>query len=194
MVHGKNQMESEHSLKIVQNAEAFAKKKHAGQMLKNSTTSYSKHLEEVVDRLKSLGVIDSELLCAGWLHDSIENTETNFDEVYDKFDNVIAVLVSSLTRDKFLPTKIREQQYVKQLKGASPNAKLIKFCDIAANLSNLKNSKESNSRKIRQIRQMMHYLMMIKNELPVSQYPRILIMLESINKSLKTYGLKTISI
>lgn len=187
-------MWSEHKSKLIQNAEAFAKKKHIGQMLKNSTTTYSKHLEEVVDRLKSLGAIDSELICAGWLHDSIENTETSFDEIYEKFDNVIAVMVSSLTRDKSLPTKIREQQYVKQLRDASPNAKLIKFCDIASNLSNLKNSRESNSRKIRQIRQMIHYLMVIKNDLPISQYPKILTMLDSINKSLKTYGLKTISI
>jgi len=47
-------------LELVKNAELFAKKKHSGMMRKDGTTSYSKHLEDVINRLKSLGVIDGE--------------------------------------------------------------------------------------------------------------------------------------
>ena len=108
-------------------------------MRKDGTTSYSKHLEDVVNRLKSLGVIDSELLCAGWLHDTIEDTDTSFDDLYDQFGSRVAVLVSTLSKDMSLPRKKREQEYIKQLKEASFDAKLIKLCDISANLSALKN-------------------------------------------------------
>ena len=68
-------------MELVKNAELFAKKKHSGMIRKDGTTSYSKHLEDVVNRLKSLGVIDRELLCAGWLHDTIEDTDTSFDDL-----------------------------------------------------------------------------------------------------------------
>jgi len=126
-------------LELVKSAELFAKKKHSGMMRKDGTTLYSKHLEDVVNRLKSLGVIDEELLCAGWLHDTIEDTDVTFDDLYEQFGSRIAVLVSSLSKDMTLTRKQREQIYVKQLKESSFDAKLIKLCDISANLSDLKN-------------------------------------------------------
>jgi guanosine-3',5'-bis(diphosphate) 3'-pyrophosphohydrolase len=78
-------------LDLVKSAELFAKNKHAGQFRKDDTTPYSKHLEDVVNRLKSLGVIDEQVLCAGWLHDTIEDTETSFDDLYEQFGSEIAV-------------------------------------------------------------------------------------------------------
>ena len=90
---------------LVKSAELFAKNKHAGQLRKDGITSYSKHLEDVVNRLKSLGVIDEKILCAGWLHDTIEDTETTFDDLYEQFESEIAVLVSSLSKDMALTRK-----------------------------------------------------------------------------------------
>jgi len=57
---------------IIKSAELLAKQKHSGQLRKDGVTTYSKHLEDVVGRLKSLGVVDEAILCAGWLHDTIE--------------------------------------------------------------------------------------------------------------------------
>ena len=181
-------------LKSVQNAELYAKKKHAGHFRHDGSTPYSKHLEDVVNRLKSLGVVKSELLCAGWLHDTLEDTETSFDDIYEKFDSTVAVLVSSLTKDVSLPRKKREQEYVRQLKESSTDAKLIKFCDISANLSDLKNYEASKSKKLRQIKQKRHYLNVIKNDLPISKYPHIITMLDSVNRIFKKYGQRSILI
>jgi len=182
-------------LELVKNAELFAKKKHSGMMRKDGTTPYSKHLEDVVNRLKSLGVIDEELLCAGWLHDTIEDTETSFDDLYGQFGSKVAVLVSSLTKDMSLPRKKREQIYVKQLKEASSDAKLVKLCDISANLSDLKNYEASKSKKLRQVKQKRHYLNVIKNDLlGNTDYPKISTLMESINQILKRYGQRSISL
>jgi len=182
-------------LELVKNAELFAKKKHSGMMRKDGTTPYSKHLEDVVNRLKSLGVIDEELLCAGWLHDTIEDTETSFDDLYEQFGSKVAVLVSSLSKDMSLPRKKREQAYIKQLKEASFDAKLIKLCDISANLSDLKNYDALKSKKLRQVRKIRHYLTVIKNDLLENiDHPKITTLLESINQSLKQFGLRTISL
>jgi len=176
-------------LELVKNAELFAKKKHSGMMRKDGTTSYSKHLEDVVNRLKSLGAIDQELLCAGWLHDTIEDTDTTFDDLYDQFGSRVAVLVSTLSKDMSLPRKKREHEYIKQLKESSFDAKLIKLCDISANLSALKNYDASKSKKLRLHRQIRHYLTIIKNDLiENTDYPKIITLLESINQNLKLFS------
>ena len=180
-------------MELVKNAELFAKKKHSGMMRKDGTTSYSKHLEDVVNRLKSLGVIDQELLCAGWLHDTIEDTDTSFDDLYDQFGSRVAVLVLSLSKNMSLPRKKREQEYVKLLKEASFDAKLIKLCDISANLGALKNYDVSKSKKMRSVRKIRHYLSVIKNDLIENiDYPQILTLLENINHILKQFGQRTI--
>ncbi len=182
-------------MELVKSAELFAKKKHSGMMRKDGTTSYSKHLEDVVNRLKSLGVIDEEILCAGWLHDTIEDTDTTFDDLFEQFGSRVAVLVSTLSKDMSLTRKQREQIYVKQLKEASFDAKLIKLCDISANLSDLKNWDASKSKKLRQVRKVRHYLTVIKNVLiENNDYPKIITLLESINQSLKQFGQRTISL
>jgi len=181
-------------LELVKNAELFAKKKHSGMMRKDGTTSYSKHLEDVINRLKSLGVIDQELFCAGWLHDTIEDTDTSFDDLYDQFGSRVAVLVSTLSKNMSLRRKKREQEYIKQLKEASFDAKLIKLCDISANLSALKNYDTSKSKKLRTIRQIRHYLIVIKNDLiENTDYPKIISLLESINQVLKRFGQRPVS-
>ena len=85
-------------MELVKSAELFAKKKHSGMTQKDGSPS-SKHLEAVVNRLKSLGVVDEDLLCAGWLHDTIEDTDTSFDDLFERFGSRVAVLVSSLSKD-----------------------------------------------------------------------------------------------
>lgn len=183
------------TLDLVKSAELFAKNKHAGQFRTDGITSYSKHLEDVVNRLKSLGVIDEKILCAGWLHDTMDNTETSFDDLHEQFESEIAVLVSSLSKDKSLPRKKREQAYVTQLKESSFNAKLIKLCDISASLSDLKNYEASKSKKLREVKQVRHYLSVIKNDLLSNHnYPKIQALLESANLILVRYGQRGISL
>jgi (p)ppGpp synthase/HD superfamily hydrolase len=157
--------------------------------VKDSTTPHSKHLEDVVNRLKSLGVNNEEILCAGWLHDVIDNTSTSFDDLFKQFGSKIAVLVSSLSKDPSLPRKQQEAAYVKQLKESSVDSKLILLCDISANLSDLKNHESSKSKKLRIIRQKRHYLTIIKNDLMYdSNYPKIIPLIETINDILKRWG------
>ena len=181
-------------MEFVKNAELFAKKKHSGMMKKDGMTTHSKHLEEVVNRLKSLGIIDKEILCAGWLHDSIEDTDVNFDDLLEKFGTKTAVIVLSLSKDKSLPKKPREQIYIKQLRETSVDAKIIKLCDISANLSSLKKYNASKSKKRRIVRQIRNYLIAIKGDLIKNKdnYPQIIALLESTNQTLNQFGQRTV--
>ena len=187
---------------LLKNAELFAKSKHAGK-LKKSGITYSKHLEEVVNRLKSLGVIDEEVLCTGWLHDILEDTDTSFDELFEKFGRRIAVLTLSLTKTKFvidtndnstftltkkktLSKKQREKNYGIKLKESEVDAKIIKLCDISANLGNLKNQVISKNKKRKVLRELRYYLSIIQKDIMEdSKYQNATILLETINQNLK---------
>jgi guanosine-3',5'-bis(diphosphate) 3'-pyrophosphohydrolase len=182
-------------MNIIKSAELLAKKKHSGQLRKDGITTYSKHLEDVVGRLKSLGVVDEAILCAGWLHDTIEDTETSFEDLFRQFESEIAVLVLSLSKDMSLTKKKREIGYVKQLKLSSSNAKMIKLCDISANLSDIKNWDASKSKKLRQVKKLRHYLSIIKNDLICNvQYPKVITLMESVNLILKQFHQRPISL
>lgn len=139
-------------------AEKFAKLKHKGQTRKDGKTPYWKHLQQVVDNLKRLGLKNPDILCAGWLHDTIEDTATDYDDLEEKFGKKVADIVSQLTKDNRLAKKKRELQYIKQLSDASPEAKIVKFCDIVANIMDLKNSGYDPRQQAQQIDDKLRYL------------------------------------
>jgi len=180
----------------LEKAELFAKEKHSKMTRKNGTTPYSFHLESVVNRLKSMGIVNEDVLCAAWLHDTIEDAYTSFDDIFDQFGREVAILVSSLSKDTKLPKKERESQYVKQLKNASFEAKLIKLCDIAANLSDLKNSDLSKTKLLKTVKTKLHYLNIIKNEIIENKasVPRIQSIIDGINDVLIHYKQKPVFI
>ena len=47
----------------------------------NNKTPYWYHLRDVVNNLEMMGIDDESILCAGWLHDSIEDTSFDFDDI-----------------------------------------------------------------------------------------------------------------
>ena len=135
-------------MELIRDAELFAKEKLSGIIRNDGKISYSKHLDDVVNRLKSLGVVDEDVLCSGWLHDMMEQADVSFDDLYERFGSKVAVLVSDLTQDMALSKKKRVLAHVKQLKDSSSDSKMIKLCDISANLGDLKNYDTSKSKKI----------------------------------------------
>ena len=187
---------------MLENAELFAKSKHAGK-LKKSGITYSNHLENVVSRLKSLGIIDEEVLCAGWLQDILEDTDTSFDELFEKFGRRIAVLTLSLTKTKFvidtdddstlsltkkraIPEKQRQKEYAVKIKESEIDAKLIKLCDISANLGDLKKQIISKTKKRKILKKFRYYLLIIEKDLAENtEYPKAITLLETINQNIQ---------
>jgi len=180
----------------LEKAELFAKEKHSKTTRNNRITHYSTHLESVVNRLKGMGVVDEDVLCAAWLHDAIEDADTSFDDIFEQFGRDVAILVSSLSKDAKLPRKERESQYVRQLKNAPFEAKLIKLCDIAANLSDLKNSDLSKTKRLKTVKTKLYYLQVIKNGIIENKasVPKIQSIIDGINDVLIHYRQRPVSI
>jgi len=171
------------TIDIILSAKKFAQEKHKNQKRKDGVTPFSDHLEGVVNRLKNLGVTDKDVLCAAWLHDVIENTDVTFDQINERFGREIAVIVLSLSKDQNIPKNDREIQYITQLKKASFQTKIIKLCDISANLKDLSNAPISKTQKNKQIKKSLHYLRIIKNDISEnkSKYPKIQEIIDGIN-------------
>jgi (p)ppGpp synthase/HD superfamily hydrolase len=186
----------------LENAELFAKSKHAGK-LNESGVSHSNHLENVVSRLKSLGVVDQDVLCAGWLQDILEHTDTSFDELFEKFGRRISTLILSLTKTKLvidtsddstlsltkkrtISKKQRQKEYGIKIKESEIDVKLIKLCDISTNLGNLKNQLISKTKKRRILKELRYYTVIIEKDLiQETRYPKANTLLETINENLK---------
>jgi len=187
---------------ILRNAELFAKSKHGGE-LNETGVPYSEHLENVVSRLKSLGVIDEEVLSAGWLQEILEHTDTSFDTLFQKFGRRISTLILSLTKTRLvidtndnstlsltkkrtISKKQRQKEYGIKIKESEIDAKLIKLCDISANLGDLKNQPISKTKKRQILKELRFYLSIIEKDLTnYTKYPQVITLLETINQNLK---------
>jgi len=80
------------------------------------------------------GCNDPVVLAAGLLHDAIEDTTADFDEIAETVDPEVAVLVAALTKDMRRPENEREMDYDQRLTTAPWQAKLIKLADVYDNL------------------------------------------------------------
>lgn len=83
---------------LVQRAEEFAKLVHRNQSY--GELPYCFHLKEVYLTLLDFGVTDENILAASWLHDSIEDTETNYETLLTQFGKEVADLVLAVTNEK----------------------------------------------------------------------------------------------
>lgn len=175
-------------MKETQLAQRYAKKMHSNQLRKDKVTTQYQHLKSVVDKLKYLDVTDDKVLSAGWLHDILEDTNATFDEINSLFGRNVALLVLSLSKDKKLPKKTRERRYIKNLGYSTPDAKLIKLCDILSNLSAIHKSKLPYRTKVRKIKQISKYLHAIMDYIENQRkYPKAQKMLKLINKINEIY-------
>ena len=121
---------------IVLRAASFAARKHHGQTRADNVTPYFSHVARVALILShEFGVTDEEVLTAALLHDTIEDTATDYDEVATLFGPRVADYVVLLTKNGMLPKKEREEDYVARLAGAPEPVMIAKMADLYDNLS-----------------------------------------------------------
>ena len=114
---------------------AFAARAHEGQLRKDGKTPYVSHVFRVAMTCSQVfGVKDEEVLTAAVLHDTIEDTTTDFDDIERHFGARVARWVALLSKDMRMPDPEREAAYMKQLEDAPLEVKLIKLADLHDNL------------------------------------------------------------
>jgi (p)ppGpp synthase/HD superfamily hydrolase len=83
------------------------------------------------------GFDDPRMLITALLHDTIEDTTTDFDDLAERFGNEIAQWVAYLSKDKRLQEDEREQAYIAGLKKAPWQVQICKLADLYDNLTDL---------------------------------------------------------
>jgi guanosine-3',5'-bis(diphosphate) 3'-pyrophosphohydrolase len=82
-------------------------------------------------------VDDIGILQAALLHDTVEDTETTFEELNRAFGPDVTELVREMTDDKRLPKPERKRLQVEHAPSLSDRAKVIKLADKTSNIGDI---------------------------------------------------------
>lgn len=121
---------------LVHKAVEFAAVKHRDQRRKGSDTPYIVHPVEVALFLTECGC-DEVCIAAGVLHDTLEDTETTYEELVEQFGKPVADLVAAESEDKSKSWRERKQATVDSLAMATPETMLICLADKLSNLRSM---------------------------------------------------------
>jgi guanosine-3',5'-bis(diphosphate) 3'-pyrophosphohydrolase len=117
----------------------FAAEKHVDQRRKDARSSpYINHPIQVAETLWTIGEVrDVTLLVAAILHDTLEDTDTQPEEIRTEFGEEVLALVREVTDDKTLPKPTRKRLQVETASHKTRNAKLLKLADKICNVRDL---------------------------------------------------------
>src|SRR5438309_12074651 len=101
-------------LRLVSEAAELAPGRHNSMPRKaRGNDPYINHLAEVANLLSAAtDGSDAELVAAGWLHDTIEDTAMTREELAHRFSERVAELVVEVTDDMSLPKDERRRKQV----------------------------------------------------------------------------------
>ncbi len=114
-------------------AASLAAKLHDGQVRKDGTP-YFQHPARVASILARAGSKDN-LIAAGFLHDVIEDTPADYDDISELFGDDVADWVAAMSKDHRMPEPVREPAYKKQLEDGPWQGRAIKLADQLDNLT-----------------------------------------------------------
>lgn len=174
---------------VVQRAKEFAETMHQGQKRKDGTP-YITHpagvvgiLEEVLGIWPLLDIPEENIVFSvGWLHDTLEDTATEYEELKRLFGKSIAYRVYLLSRN------VDREKYKSRIKSSDYTVRLIKLADVLHNVHDPHSLSylpaESVQRKIDDCK--MFYIPLAMNTCQTIGY----MLKESVNNYLKILGCK----
>ena len=119
------------TLSIKDKALGFAHRKHKGQ-LDDCDLPYIYHPVQAAKILEMVVPKDENLIAAAYLHDTLEDTDTTYEELVKEFNKDIADLVNEVTHDG---SKDQKGYYFPRLK--TQRGIILKFADRLSNISRM---------------------------------------------------------
>lgn len=119
----------------LKNVWKFAKDKHdaTGAIRSYSGNPYFEHPESVAKLAVAYGGNDKEI-AAAFLHDTMEDTDTSYEDIVKNFGEDIANIVSEITNDRDKISHIGKEAYIsRELLVLSDEALFVKLCDMLHN-------------------------------------------------------------
>jgi|APHig6443717817_1056837.scaffolds.fasta_scaffold00340_8 (p)ppGpp synthase/HD superfamily hydrolase len=122
--------------RLIQKAITYAADAHSSQIRKTSGKPYVSHPFEVGMILTYMGC-PTNTICAGLLHDTIEDTNTTREDLLELFNEEIAEFVASDSENKKLSWEERKQQTIDSIDVISEEVLWIILADKLSNLRSL---------------------------------------------------------
>ena len=117
-----------------QKAVSFAARAHEHQVRKDGKTPYAAHCFRVAMVIRHVFACEDEVcIVCGLLHDTIEDTDTDYDDILEQFGKEVADCVTAMTKDMRMIENEREPAYDAQLARADWRARLVKLADVYDN-------------------------------------------------------------
>lgn len=133
---------------IIEKAIIFAAKAHRDQTRKSTVIPYITHPYTVGMILQKVNCSD-EVIAAGILHDTLEDTPTTYEKLVDQFGVRVANLVRAASEnDKSLPWEVRKQHTIDHLKGADIEEIQVITADKLHNLKSIQADFEAHGEEI----------------------------------------------
>ena len=127
------------SIELIDYAIYFATRAHNGQKRKSDKeVDMIFHPYTVAMMIQRAGGSD-EAVIAGLLHDVVEDTPYNLDDIKNEFGDNIASVVSEVSEKKELEWEERKQEAMDRIKTASIDGKLVECADKISNLETMYN-------------------------------------------------------
>ena len=122
--------------RLLVDAIAFAAYKHRLQRRKDPEASpYINHPIALAHVLcDEAGISNVKTLAAAVLHDTIEDTETTYEELRERFGRTVAGVVREVSDDKSLPKAERKRLQIEHARELSRRARLVKLADKICNV------------------------------------------------------------
>ncbi len=118
-------------------AASLAARAHCHQVRKDKKkTPYFSHPARVAITVAvRFGCTDEKVLASAYLHDVIEDTTVDYDNLLKDFGREVADIVACLSKDPRVVESEREQLYHEQLAAGPWQARLVKLADVYDNLA-----------------------------------------------------------
>jgi (p)ppGpp synthase/HD superfamily hydrolase len=130
-------MRGRSNMDIVEKALQIASKNHEGQYRKNTDVPYITHPVAVGMMLLKSGYSE-EIVAAGILHDTVEDTPLTLDEIKWEFGPKMAELVEGSSEpDKSLPWKVRKEHTIEFLQTAPEDIRAVVCADKLHNIRSI---------------------------------------------------------
>ena len=135
-------------MELIEKALQVACQAHEGQYRKLTKIPYISHPIAVGMILMKAGY-GEEVVAAGLLHDTVEDTKLTLEEIKLMFGQKIAFIVESCSEpDKSLPWEVRKKHTIQFLKTVSEEIRVVACADKLHNVHSICNDYEQNGEKV----------------------------------------------
>lgn len=133
--------------KLIEKAKSYGALMHAGQTRKSDGAPMFTHPIRVAETLLEAG-FEEHVVIAGYLHDTVEDTEATIEEIQELFGKEVAEVVAGNTENKDHTWEQRKQHTIDWIADAPMDVRALIVADKLDNLRSMKKAYEKDGEKL----------------------------------------------